>query len=162
MARLSVFLGVLTLFLCGCYSGTRPPHIGARAPDFTVQDADRKLSLSDFRGKIVVLNFWATYCPPCIEETPSLEQLQQRLKDKGIVVLGVSWDADGDAYHKFLIEHKIDFPTVRDVEQRSSKLYGTLKIPETYIIDRKGIVRRKFISAVDWSQPEVVDFLSKL
>jgi cytochrome c biogenesis protein CcmG/thiol:disulfide interchange protein DsbE len=157
-----VLIGILTLLLTGCYRGTRPPHVGAAAPDFTVQDSDRKVSLNELRGKVVVLNFWATYCPPCIAETPSLEQLQKRLKDKGIVVLGVSWDADGDAYHKFLTDYKIDFPTVRDVDQQSSRLYGTLKIPETYIIDRNGIVRRKFVSAVDWSQPEIVDFLSRL
>jgi peroxiredoxin len=127
-----------------------------------VQDSDRKITLSDYRGKVVVLNFWATWCPPCLEETPSLVQLQNRLRDKGVVVLGVSWDADPDAYHKFLSNHKIDFITVRDPEQTSSRLYGTQKIPETYIIDRKGIVRRKFISDVDWSRPEIVDFLSKL
>jgi len=93
---------------------------------------------------------------------PSLVQLQQRMKDKNVVVLGVSVDEDGDAYHKFLRDHKIDFLTVRDADQKSNNLYGTFKFPETYIIDRNGIVRRKFIGPVDWSQPEIVDFLSKL
>jgi cytochrome c biogenesis protein CcmG, thiol:disulfide interchange protein DsbE len=148
--------------LPGCYSGSRPPRIGTPAPDFTVQDPEHKVTLSEFRGQIVVLNFWASWCPPCIEETPSLVQLQKRMKDKGVIVVGVSWDEDGDAYHRFLQDHKIDFLTVRDATQKSSNLYGTQKIPETYIIDRKGIVRRKFISAVDWSEPEIVDFLSKL
>jgi cytochrome c biogenesis protein CcmG, thiol:disulfide interchange protein DsbE len=77
-------------------------------------------------------------------------------------VVGISWDEDSAAYHQFLKEHNIDFLTVRDAQQKSSRLYGTLKIPETYIIDRKGIVRRKFVSAVDWSQPEILDFLNKL
>lgn len=97
-----------------------------------------------------------------MEETPSLVALQRRFKDKGVTVVGISWDEDSDAYHQFLKQHNIDFMTVRDAEQKSSKLYGTLKIPETYIIDRKGIVRRKFVSAVDWSQPEILDFLNKL
>ena len=162
MRCVSVLVGILTLSLAGCYSGTRPPHIGTVAPDFTVQDSDRTVTLSQLRGKIVVLNFWATWCPPCIDETPSLVQLQQRFKDKGVVVLGISWDKDDDAYHKFLKEYKIDFPTVRDDERHSGKLYGTFIIPETYIIDRNGILRRKFISAVDWNEPEIVDFLSKL
>ena len=78
--------------LAACYSGTRPPRIGTAAPNFTVQDADRKLTLSDYQGKTVVLNFWATWCPPCVEEMPSLIQMQQRLKDKGVVVLAVSLD----------------------------------------------------------------------
>jgi cytochrome c biogenesis protein CcmG, thiol:disulfide interchange protein DsbE len=160
--RASVLIGSLTLLLAGCYSGTHPPRIGVPAPNFTVQDADHKVTLSDFHGKVVVLNFWATWCPPCVDETPSLVQLQQRLKDKGVVVLGVSWDEDPNAYYKFLKDHSIDFLTVRDPAQSSSRLYGTVKIPETYIIDRKGIVRRKFISDVDWMRPDIIKYLSQL
>jgi len=157
-----VSLSVITLLLSGCYRGSRPPRIGSAAPDFTVQDSDRKVTLSDFRGKIVVLNFWATWCPPCVEEMPSLVQLQRRFKDKNVVLLGVSLDVDGNAYHKFLQDHAVDFLTVRDPDQKSSSLYGTFKYPETYIIDRGGVVRRKFIGPVDWAQPEIVDFLNKL
>jgi cytochrome c biogenesis protein CcmG/thiol:disulfide interchange protein DsbE len=160
--RVSVLIGLSFILLAGCYSGSRPPHIGSPAPNFTAQDSERKFTLSDFRGKVVVLNFWASWCPPCIEETPSLVQLQHRMKDKGVTVVGVSWDDDSDAYHQFIKEHQIDFLTVRDAAQKSGKLYGTLKIPETYIIDRNGIIRRKFISSVDWSEPEIVDFLNKL
>lgn len=132
------------------------------APDFTVQDSDHTVSLRDFRGKIVVLNFWATWCPPCVDETPSLVQIDQRLKNKGIAVLGVSIDVDANAYHRFLKDYKVGFLTVRDPEQKSAALYGTHGWPETYIIDRNGIVRRKFIGPVDWNQPEIVDFLAKL
>ena len=160
--RASILLITLTVLLSGCYRGSRPPRIGTAAPDFTVQDADRKVTLSDFHGKVVLLNFWASWCAPCVEEMPSLVQLQQRFQDKGVTVLGISVDVDGDAYHKFLKDYKIDFPTVRDPDQKTSNLYGTFKWPETYIIDRNGIVRRKFIGAVEWSQPEIVDFLSKL
>ena len=148
--------------LAACYSGTRPPRIGTAAPDFTVQDSDRKLTLSDYRGKTVVLNFWATWCPPCVEEMPSLLQMQQRMKDKGVVVLAVSLDEDESAYHKFLRDHGVNVITVRDPALKSSDLYGTFKYPETYIIDRNGVLQRKFIGAVDWNQPEVVDFLTKL
>jgi cytochrome c biogenesis protein CcmG/thiol:disulfide interchange protein DsbE len=160
--RTAVFFTVLTLLLTGCYRGTRPPRIGTAAPDFTIQDSDRKVVLNQLRGNVVVLNFWATWCGPCVEEMPSLVQLQRRFADKGVVVLGVSIDVDGDAYHKFLKDYKIDFLTVRDPDQKTSSAYGSFKWPETYIIDRNGIVRRKFIGAVDWSQPEIVDFLSKL
>ena len=148
--------------LAGCYSGTRPPRIGTEAPNFTVQDSDRKLTLADYRGKVVVLNFWATWCPPCVEEMPSLVELQQRLKDKGVTVLAVSLDADEGAYHKFLKDHGVNLITVRDPDLKSSDLYGTFKYPETYIIDRSGILRRKFIGAMNWNDPEVVDFLGKL
>jgi len=148
--------------LCGCYSSSRPSRIGSAAPDFVVQDADRKVELRDFSGKIVVLNFWATWCAPCVEELPTLVELQQQFRDKGVTVIGVSVDVDADVYHRFLKEHKIDFLTVRDPDQKSNSLYGTVKFPETYIIDRNGIVRRKFIGAVDWTQPEIVNFLSQL
>ena len=160
MRRIAVFLALLVL--CGCYGSSRPPRIGTSAPDFIVQDTDHKVELRDFRGKIVVLNFWATWCPPCVEEMPSLVQLEQRFSNKGVMVIGISVDVDGDAYHKFLKDYKVDFLTVRDPDQKASHLYGTFKYPETYIIDSKGIVRRKFIGAVDWSSPEIVDFLTKL
>ena len=161
-ALVSLALTLISLTLSGCYSGSRPPRIGTSAPDFVVQDADRKVEIRDFRGKIVLLNFWATWCAPCVEEMPSLVQLQQRMKDKGVTVVAISVDVDNDAYHKFLVDHKIDLLTVRDPDQKANNLYGTFKFPETYVIDRNGIVRRKFIGAVDWSQPEIVDFLTKL
>ena len=160
--RVAVLIGVLTLVLAGCYSGTRPPRIGSAAPDFTVADDDHKVTLSELHGKTVVLNFWATWCPPCVEEMPSLLTMQQRLKDKGVTVLAVSVDVDQNAYHRFLKDHNVNLLTVRDPDQKSNRLYGTFKYPETYVIDRNGKVRRKFIGPVDWNQPEVVDFLSKL
>jgi len=127
-----------------------------------VQDTDRSVTLSQLRGQVVVLNFWATWCPPCVEEMPSLVTMQQRMKDKGVTVLGVSIDVDGDAYRKFLKDYGVNFVTVRDPGQKTSTLYGTFGWPETYIIDRNGVVRRKFIGAVNWNSREVTEFLSKL
>jgi cytochrome c biogenesis protein CcmG/thiol:disulfide interchange protein DsbE len=154
-------IGLLSTLL-GCYSGGHPARIGSTAPDFTVQDSDHKITLSQFRGDVVVLNFWGTFCPPCIEETPSMVQMQNRLKDKGVVVLAVSIDVDDAAYHKFLKDFRVNMVTVRDGDQKASSLYGTFGWPETYVIDRQGVIRRKFIGAVDWSSPEITDYLSKL
>src|ERR1700690_1671334 len=148
--------------LIGCYSGGRPTRIGSNAPDFTVQDSDHKVTLSQFRGQVVVLNFWATWCPPCIEETPSLVRMTARMKDKGVVVLAVSIDADDAAYHKFLKDYSVNMVTVRDESRKASDLYGTFGWPETFIIDRSGVIRRKFIGAVEWNSPEITDYLSKL
>ncbi len=155
-------VGLLLLALSGCYSGTRPPRIGSAAPDFTVRDADRTVTLSQLKGQVVVLNFWATWCPPCIEEMPSLVQMQQQMKAKGVTVLAVSVDVDDSNYRRFLKDHNVNLLSVRDADQKSNALYGTFKFPETYIIDRNGVVRRKFIGAVDWTEPEVIDFLGKL
>jgi cytochrome c biogenesis protein CcmG/thiol:disulfide interchange protein DsbE len=162
--RASVLPGflILLLTLTGCYSGSRPPNIGTAAPGFTVQDTDRKVTLDEFRGKVVVLNFWATWCPPCIEEMPSLVQMQQKMKAKGVEVVAISVDADKGAYQTFLKEHNVELLTVRDPDQKSNNLYGTFKFPETYIIDRHGVLRRKFIGAIDWGTPEILDYLAKL
>jgi cytochrome c biogenesis protein CcmG, thiol:disulfide interchange protein DsbE len=161
VARTLVVIGLL-LALIGCYSGTHPPRIGSSAPDFTVQDSDHKVTLSQFRGQVVVLNFWATWCPPCVEETPSMVRMQSRMKDKGVVVLAVSIDVDEAAYHKFLKDYSVNMVTVRDEDQKAASLYGTHGWPESYIIDRSGIIRRKFIGPVQWNSPEVTEFLSKL
>jgi len=153
---------VLIVFLVGCYGGSRPRHIGQAAADFTVQDSDRKVALNQFRGQVLVLNFWATWCPPCVEELPSLMTMQNRMKGTGVVVLAISVDVDGNAYHRFLKEHDVSLLTVRDPDEKVSKIYGTSGWPETFIIDRQGIVRRKFVGPVDWTSPEVMQFLSKL
>jgi cytochrome c biogenesis protein CcmG, thiol:disulfide interchange protein DsbE len=161
---------VCLLILTGCYSSSKPSSIGRVAPDFTIVDSDHSVSLSQLRGKIVVLNFWATWCPPCVDEMPSLVQLQKKFQGKDVTVLAVSVDDNGDDYHKFLKDHNIDLLTVRDPGQKTEKgvtagvsmRYGTFKFPETYIIDRNGVIRRKFIGAVDWSQPEIVEYLSQL
>ncbi|PYV55867.1 MAG: TlpA family protein disulfide reductase [Acidobacteria bacterium] len=156
--------------MSGCYGRSKPSSINTRAPDFTIQDSEHSVTLSQLRGKIVVLNFWATWCPPCIEEMPSLVQMQKKMQDKGITVLAVSVDDDPNDYHKFLKDHSIDLLTVRESGQRTptgviapvSSRYGTIKVPETYIIDRGGVIRRKFIGPVDWNQTEVVEYLSRL
>jgi len=127
-----------------------------------VQDSDHTVDLNRFHGQIVVLNFWATWCPPCVEEMPSLVEMQRHMKTKGITVLAVSIDVDENAYRAFLKEHGVDLLTVRDPAQKTPALYGTHGWPETFIIDRNGVIRRKFIGAVDWTEPEITDYLSKL
>ena len=150
------------LALSGCYSSSRPSRVGSPAPQFTIQDQERTVSLNQFKGQVLVLNFWATWCPPCIEEMPSLVQMQQRMKAKGVTVLAVSIDVDDNAYHEFLKQHGVNLLTVRDPDQKTPSLYGTYRWPETYVIDRSGVVRRKFIGAVDWTEPDVLEFLGKL
>lgn len=168
MARRSVrriVVPVLVLtYVCalsGCYGGSRPPRIGSKALDFTIQDTDRKVSLLDFRGQVVVVNFWASWCPPCIAETPSLVRMQTRFKDKGVVVVGISADEDAAAYHAFLKRYDISFVTVRDPSAKVQHLYGTVQIPESYIIDGQGVLRRKIVNAIDWEQPEIMTFLTR-
>jgi cytochrome c biogenesis protein CcmG/thiol:disulfide interchange protein DsbE len=155
-----ILIAILVLMLGACKT-SRPAQIGTQAPDFTVTDGDKSVTLSQFRGKPVVLNFWATWCPPCVQEIPSMVRLQKQLGDK-VVILAVSTDVDADAYKKFTAKNMQGMLTVRDGDNRSNALYGTFAFPETYVIDRNGIIRRKFIGAVEWTSPEIVDYLSKL
>jgi len=152
---------VLAAALTGCNDQPRLPLIGLQAPDFTVQDTDHKVRLNDLKGKIVILNFWTSWCEPCIVEMPSLKQLQKQMVSR-VTVLAVSTDEDAAAYHRFLQQYNIDFLTVNDRNKLSSDLYHTTGQPETFIIDPSGVVRRKFIGPVDWTSPQIVDYLQKL
>jgi cytochrome c biogenesis protein CcmG/thiol:disulfide interchange protein DsbE len=154
----SLLLG--TLWVSGCDRGSHPQNIEKPAPQFVIGDDSRTVDLSKLRGKIVVLNLWATFCAPCIEELPSLLALQQQMPH--LAVVAVSMDQDPDIYRRFLVEHHVDVLTVRDADQRVNALYGTVQIPETYIIDRQGVLRRKFIGAQNWTSPEITGYLSRL
>ena len=88
--------------------------------------------------------------------------MQNRLRGRGVVVLGVSIDVDGDAYHRFLKERNVNFVTVRDPEQKVANMYGTSMWPESYVIDRQGVLRRKIVGPINWDSPEVMQFLTRL
>ncbi len=153
-------LALLLAFAAGCDCGAHPGQIGRPAPSFTLQDGAQTLSLAQFRGKIVVLNFWASWCPPCLEEFPSLAQLQQQMP--GIVVLAVSFDQDPTAYRDYLADNHIGVRTLLDTSERSNLAFGTTRPPETFILDRQGIVRRKFIGPQDWVSPEITSYIKQL
>jgi thiol-disulfide isomerase/thioredoxin len=148
------------LSLTACDRGSHPALIGSPAPPFTLSDGGRSVDLAQLRGHIVVLNFWATWCVPCVMELPSLMELQRRFPQ--ITVLAISQDDDPAVYRQFLLDNHVDLLVLRDPSARIPHLYGTVKIPETYIIDRNGILRRKFVSAQDWISPEILDYLTKL
>ena len=146
--------------LTGCDRGSHPGSVGIQAPTFVMSDGVQTVDMGKLRGKVVVLNLWATWCAPCVEELPSLLTLQQKLPN--IAVVAVSTDQDDTVYRKFLVKHNVDVLTVRDADQKVNQMYGTAMIPETYIIDRQGVIRRKFIGAQNWTQADIVDYLNKL
>ena len=144
----------------GCDRGDHPANLGKAAPQFVMSDGVQTVDLAKLRGKVVVLNLWATFCAPCVEELPSLLKLQQAMPE--LAVVAVSTDQDDGVYRKFLRLHHVDVLTVRDSEQKVNALYGTALIPETYIIDRNGVLRRKFVGAQDWTGAEITNYLRKL
>ena len=131
------------------------------APDFTIQDAGQSIRLDQYRGKTVVLNFWASWCPPCLEEFPSLMQLQHQVPN--VVVLAVSFDTDNEAYRQYVTDNDLNnMVVVRDATQKSNLAFGTTRPPETYVIDGQGRIRRKFIGAQDWTSSEIENYLRNL
>ncbi len=146
--------------LPGCDRGAHPAQTGQAAPDFTVSDGTTSIHLASYRGKVVLLNFWATWCEPCLVELPSLLDLHHDQPD--LAILAVSIDEDPDAYSRFLVRRHVDLTTVRDPGQTAAKLYHSEAWPETYVIDRQGVIRRKFIGSQDWSSPEVRAYLKSL
>jgi len=141
---------------------TESPKPQEEVPNFSFELAGQPRRLSDFRGQVVVLNFWATWCPPCVAEMPSLERIHQRFSARGLVVLGVSVDADNAEYENFLRTYKITFPNYRDPSKGIATRYGTFMYPETYIIDRQGRLVRKVIGAYEWDSPDILDYFNRL
>ena len=115
---------------------------GDTAPDFTLKSRSGKnLRLADFRGKVVMINFWATWCAPCRQELPHLNALYKKYKSKGFVLLGVNLDNDPAAARKMADEFKVSFPVLFDPEQKTGKLYRLKAMPSTVILNRSGKVR---------------------
>lgn len=160
---LALGVAVLLLFALPSYRQGEASIAGKTANDFALTLDGKPMHLSELRGKVVVLNFWATWCPPCVEEAPALNRLQRRIEPMGGTILGVSIDEDPAAYQKFLKDFAIVFPTWRDpnVKDNKSKIelgYGTSLIPETYVIDRHGKIARKLVSAQQWDSPEMLAY----
>lgn len=155
-------LAVLYVFAMPSYRQGEPSIAGRTAPDFALELNGKPIHLSDLKGKVVLLDFWASWCPPCVEEAPSLNALQQRIESRGGTIIGVSQDEDPDAYQKFLDEHHVDFPTYRDPSKKVPTTYGTTLIPEAYLISRDGKIARKIVGPQDWSSPELASAIDTL
>ena len=155
---------LLAALLFVIYDGIREKVVepGDSAPQFAITaDNGRRVSRDDFGGRLLVLNFWATWCPPCIEEMPSLDRLQRNLAASGVVVLGVSVDKDQQAYRQFLDRAGVSFLTARDPQNKINAEYGTFKYPETYIISG-GKVLEKVVGPRNWTDPEMVNRVKAL
>src|SRR5262249_51777952 len=139
----------------------RVVEAGDDAPEFQIRtDNGRSVSVPDFGGRLLVLNFWATWCPPCVQETPSLSQFAQTYAPKGVVVLGISVDHDEKAYNTFLQKYRPAFLTARD--GRIHEDYGTFMYPETYIVDTHGRVLKKIAEPADWMDPALTRYIDSL
>jgi len=162
--RVSRFFILLLLaplaLLPACNRGAHPPQPGRIAPQFTVSDGTTTVNLASYRGHVVLLNFWATWCAPCVAEIPGLIELQRDMPK--LVVIGVSVDQNAAAYKRFIATHHLNFITVRNPSESVPTLFHTDMWPETYLIDRNGVIRNKFVSNQDWSDPEIRAMIKSL
>jgi peroxiredoxin len=137
---------------------------GPIAPDFTLPDLDgRMVNLSSFKGKVVIVNIWATWCPPCVAETPSLDKLYKMLKDEGLELLAVSVDKEGKrVVEPFMKKKNLSFPVLLDPDGMVSGLYRTTGVPESFIVKRDGTLDKKIQGAINWTSPKIIDYFQSL
>jgi peroxiredoxin len=157
-AVIGIAMLVLVLFAMPTYRQGEASIAGKTAQDFPLEVWGKPGRLTDLKGKVVILNFWATWCPPCIEETPSLNRLQKYVESRNALVLGVSIDEDPAAYEKFLKDQGIVFPTFREPTRKLALDYGTPVFPDTYVIDRHGKILRKFFGPQQWDSPDMLAY----
>jgi peroxiredoxin len=135
---------------------------GGPAPEFSIKaDSGAQITPTSFGGKILVLNFWATWCAPCIQEIPSLNQFQRKFADAGVKVVAISIDKNEAKYKSFLDHFRVSFDTARDPGMAISNKYGTFQIPETYII-KNGRIMRKFPNAENWLSDDITQYVQGL
>lgn len=164
--------GGLLCALLGCdsgYSGSSPeppssqpvaqkgrPSIGSPAPDFRLVDLEgNAVSLSDYQGHVVLLNFWATWCGPCRVEMPAMEALYRSMHSKGLEILAVSVDQEGTTVTRpFQKALGLSFPILHDLDYQVGLVYGARTLPMTFAIDRNGTIRQLVYGARDWNSPE--------
>ncbi|MEJ2696606.1 MAG: redoxin domain-containing protein [Candidatus Sulfobium sp.] len=133
------------------------------AADFSLKDLGGKtITLSSLKGKVVILNFWATWCPSCVSEMPSLNTLYKEMKSRGLEVIAVSTDRSASSVGDFKDTHGLAFPVVMDEDREVTRLYHVFSLPTSFLINKKGIIVEKFYGEYDWTEQEMKEKIEKL
>ena len=150
-----------------------PVEVGSRAPNFTAVDLEgRRVSMSDLRGEVVFLNVWATWCPPCREEMPSMQRLHEKLGPQGLRIVAVSIDAApgakdpagraGGDLRAFAKEYGLTFDIWHDPSGEIQRIYRTTGVPESFVVNRDGVIVSRVIGATDWDSEDRVEMFRRL
>ncbi len=160
----SAMLILFSLKQNNSYLNYSPLITGRPAHEFTFPGINGKMvSLADYRGHVVLVNVWATWCPPCVDEMPSMEKLYQELKGENFEILAVSIDALGTkAVAPFMEKYNLSFPALMDPNASIKNLYQTTGVPESFIVNQEGVLVQKIIGPRDWATPAVVEFFRDL
>jgi len=166
-----VVIGVVSAVAYGATQYLRkelfPVELGTKAPDFkafTLDSVPREKRLADYRGKVLMINVWATWCLPCRVEMPSIEALNKAYGPKGLKIVAVSIDDPGTdaAIRAFVKQYGLTFEVLHDPQGRISDLYDVTGYPETFIVGKDGVIRKKLMSATDWNSPEARALVDRL
>lgn len=155
LVLLATLLLAVGLFL---YPFPEKVKTGSLAPEWGLKEERGSFrKLSDYRGKVVLLNFWATWCPPCRAEMPSLGRLQSSFKKDGFQIIAISVDEEGwGGIQSFLKVVPVNFPIFWDERAEASEAYGVSRLPESFLIDQKGVLVRRYRGPRDWDAPEII------
>lgn len=169
MKKLLVLICCVVALVTGCDKGKtdapgKAPVEKSQAPEISVVSLDnQQQTLASLKGKVVLLNFWATWCPPCREEIPSMMKLNKLMAGKPFQMVCVSVDEGGkQAVTEFFKNSGFSLPAYTDPSGQVSKTYGITGVPETFVIDKNGVIVKKVIGGLDWNSPEVITFLEGL
>jgi len=159
---IAVCLAAVLLFRPGGMKYEEIAAVGKPAPAFELKDASGNLwNLSDLRGKVVFINFWATWCTTCKAEAQSKEALFQKMRGKQFQMLGILFRDDPGNLPAYYRVHNLSFPSLISPGNEAAKSYGITGVPETFIIDKNGIVREKIVGPLEWSKPENIKMIEK-
>ncbi len=166
--RLSALIWFIAIAFVSMYALARPPGIRhfkepVKAPELAIADANNNIhNIEDYRGQILVLNFWATWCVPCRKEMPALKKAWNRLQDEGIPLLGIATKDEPDAVLEYIKKNNLEFPIPMDPDGSVASDWAVMAVPTAYVVNHEGRIAIRIIGGKDWDKPELVDSIIKL